>query len=81
MSDLIENIESAFNGCCYAGECAAALRAAAQREDKLRRALCNLIEAYISNVDKTRVGGFYLDPETEDVVVEARAALSKQENK
>jgi hypothetical protein len=36
-----------------------------------------LLEEYVSNVDSYRMGGFYLDPEKEECVVEARAALAK----
>ncbi len=43
--------------------------------DRLKAALGNLINAYIANVDTYRLGGFYTDPETEDEVIEARAAL------
>ena len=36
-----------------------------------------LLEEYVSNVDSYRMGGFYFDPEKEECVVEARAALAK----
>lgn len=54
---------------------------AASREEveRLRIALSELVEAYVCNVDSCRVGGFYFDPEQEDVVVEARAALTASE--
>jgi len=41
-------------------------------------ALRDLVKEYVSNVDPYRTGRFYIDPEQEDVVVEARAALEKQ---
>ena len=43
--------------------------------DRLREALSILLEEYVSDVDPYRVAGFYRDPETEDCVVKARAAL------
>ena len=44
---------------------------------RLREALTTLVEEYVTNVDCTRLGGFYLDPESEECVVEARAALQE----
>ena len=46
--------------------------------DRLKAALGNLINAYTANVDTYRLGGFYTDPETEDEVIEARAALGEK---
>lgn len=43
----------------------------------LMEALKRLLEEYVSNIDSHRLGGFYLDPEKEECVVEARAALAK----
>lgn len=43
--------------------------------ERLRGALTELVEEYVCNVDRTRLGGFYLDPETEDCIIDARAAL------
>ena len=45
----------------------------------LREALGNLVNAYTANVDTYRLGGFYTDPETEDEVIEARAALGEKQ--
>lgn len=42
---------------------------------RLRTALRELVEEYVGNVDQYRVGGFRSDPEEEDVVKKARAAL------
>lgn len=39
-------------------------------------ALKELVEEYVENVDVTRLAGFYLDPETEECVIKARAALA-----
>ena len=47
-------------------------KAVAQAVEALR----DLVEEYIANVDSTRLGGFYQDPETEDCVIAARAALA-----
>ena len=49
--------------------------AAGAERDRLRAALSILLEEYVSDVDPYRVAGFYRDPETEDCVVKARAAL------
>lgn len=46
--------------------------------DQLREALSILMEEYVNEVDPHRVAGFYRDPETEDCVVKARAALNKK---
>ena len=58
----------------YSEEKARAEKAEAER-DRLRAALSILLEEYVSDVDPYRVAGFYRDPETEDCVVKARAAL------
>lgn len=57
----------------------AAKAASRAREARLREALAELVKEYVCNVDCTRLGGFYLDPEKEDVVIEARAALTASE--
>lgn len=44
---------------------------------ELVEALEQLVEEYARNVDSTRLGGFYLDPETEHCVIDARAALAR----
>lgn len=46
---------------------------AAERERKLVEVLDEIIDAYIDSVDAYRTAGFYQDPETDDVIVEARA--------
>ena len=48
----------------------------AREIERLRGALKELVEEYVRNVDCTRLGGFYLDPETEDCIIDARAALA-----
>ena len=58
--------------CSEAADCIEALTA---ERDRLREALSILLEEYVSDVDPYRVAGFYRDPETEDCVVKARAAL------
>ena len=56
-------------------EAAATIEALTAERDRLREALSILLEEYVSDVDPYRVAGFYRDPETEDCVVKARAAL------
>ena len=48
--------------------------------ERLREALRELVEEYVRNVDCTRLGGFYLDPETEDCIIHARATLAGENN-
>ena len=50
-------------------------------ERELREALEWLVSEYTCNVDSCRIGGFYLDPETEDCVVEARAVIRKAKDR
>ena len=65
------------NGACL--EAADRLEALEAENERLRGALSNLINAYTANVDTYRLGGFYTDPETEDEVIEARAALGEKQ--
>lgn len=48
--------------------------------EKLISALEALLNEYVTDVDPFRVGGFYQDPETEDVVIEARKAIAEARN-
>jgi len=75
-ADRIEELET------EAAENARIIGMSAEREmalrgeiERLRSALKELVEEYVRNVDCTRLGGFYLDPETEDCIIDARAAL------
>ena len=87
MCDRIESLQAerdkwktAFDESCNAWqqqcehEMDRANKAEAER-DRLRAVLSVLLEEYLSDVDPYRVAGFYRDPETEDCVVKARAAL------
>ena len=51
------------------------VQALTAERDHLREALSILVENYVSEIDAYRVAGFYRDPETEECVVNARAAL------
>jgi hypothetical protein len=51
--------------------------AATQGVAELVEALRELVEEYVCNVDATRLGGFYTDPETEECVKHARTLLAK----
>ena len=55
----------------------AELAAERAKIEKLREALTNLVEEYTMNVDSFRTGGFYTDPETEEVIIAARATLAE----
>ena len=57
-------------------EAADLIETQAREIERLRAALKELVEEYVRNVDCTRLGGFYLDPETEDCIIDARAALA-----
>ena len=59
----------------YPDEAADRIETLTAERDRLREALSILLEEYVSDVDPYRVAGFYRDPETEDCVVKARAAL------
>lgn len=51
------------------------LDAAKARNAKLADAARELVERYVTEVDPCRVGGFYFNPEKEDVVINVLAAL------
>ena len=65
-----------YSGVLEALEALAELRASADVAE-LVEALKWLVSEYVSNVDACRLGGFYRNPEEEECVVDARAALSK----